>query len=135
MDITQLFPVGLAKEQRFIVQEEHTALHIGSGSLRVLATPWMIGFMEQTARDLMAEQLPAGSSSVGVLVHVSHLAPTPVGGEVNVRAEVLSVEGSKVTFNMQAWDAVEMVGRGQHERVVIDEVRFLARVNAKIGAA
>jgi predicted thioesterase len=135
MDITQLFPVGLAREQSFVVQDEHSAIHIGSGSLRVLATPWMIAFMEQTARDLMADHLPAGASSVGVLVHVSHLAPTPVGAEVKVRAEVATVEGSKVTFNVQAWDAVEMVGRGQHERVAIDEGRFLKRVNAKIGAA
>jgi predicted thioesterase len=135
MDYTLLFPVGLSKERRFVVQDEHTALHIGSGSLRVLATPAMIGFMEQTARDLMAERLPAGSSSVGVLVHVSHLAPTPVGAEVTARVEVLSVEKSKVTFNVQAGDAVEMVGKGQHERVVIDEGRFLARVNAKTGAA
>lgn len=133
MDFTQLFPVGLAKEQTFTVQEGHTALHIGSGSLRVLATPSMIGFMEQTARDLMGERLPAGSSSVGVLVHVSHLAPTPVGAEVKVRVEVLSVDGSKVTFNVQAWDPLEKAGEGQHERVIIDEGRFLSRVNAKIG--
>lgn len=135
MDIDQLFPVGLAKEQSFIVQEELTALHLGSGSLRVLATPAMIGFMEQTARDLMAERLPAGSSSVGVLVHVRHLAPTPVGAEVRVRAEVLSVDGLKVTFSVQAWDPLEIAGEGQHERVVIDEQRFLTRVTTKMGAA
>ena len=135
MDIDQLFPVGLAKEQSFLVQEAHSALHLGSGSLRVLATPSMINFMEQTARDLMAERLPAGYSSVGVLVHVQHLAPTPVGLEVKVRAEVLSVDGSKVTFSVQAWDPLEKIGEGQHERVVIDEQRFLSRVTAKMSAA
>jgi predicted thioesterase len=48
-----------------------------------------------------------------------------------VRAEILSLEGTRVNFNVQAWDPTETVGDGQHQRVVIDEARFLKRVQAK----
>jgi predicted thioesterase len=132
MDYTESFPPGRAREDHYPVAEEHTAVHVGSGSLRVLATPWLIAFMERTARLLLAEDLPAGTSSVGVRVEMRHLAATPVGGEVRTRAEVLSVEGRTVNFSIQAWDDQELVGEGQHQRVIIDEERFLKRVNAKL---
>jgi predicted thioesterase len=133
MDYPALFPAGLAREDHYPVEEEHTAIHVGSGSLRVLASPWLIAFIESTARKLLAEGLPAGSSSVGVRVDVRHLAPTPVGGEVRARAEVLRVEGRTVFFKVEAWDAQEQVAAGEHQRVIIDEERFLRRVDAKAG--
>src|SRR5512134_2044644 len=125
MDYAELFPPGLAREDNFQVEEDQTAIHIGSGSLRVLASPWLIAFMERVARQLLAERLPAGSSSVGVRVDVRHLAPTPVGGTIRARAEVISVEGRMVFFSVKAWDNQELVGEGQHQRAVIDEERFL----------
>lgn len=131
MEWEDLFKPGSVREQDFIVEETHSAIHIGSGSHRVLATPWMITFMERTARQLLAELLPAGYSSVGVRVDVRHLAPTPVGGRVQVRAEVVAVEGSKVTFSVQASDESEQIGAGRHERVIIEEARFLRRVARK----
>jgi len=133
MDYQERFPPGRTREDHYSVSEEHTASHVGSGSLRVLATPWLIAFMERTARLLLAEDLPAGTSSVGVHVDVRHLAATPVGGQVQARAEVLSVEGPSVRFKVQAWDRQELIGEGEHERVIIDEERFLKRLNAKQG--
>jgi len=130
-DWNELVKVGSVREENFSVEDIHTAIHIGSGSHRVLASPWMITFMERTARLMLAEVLPAGYSSVGVLVNVRHLAPTPVGHKIRARAEVVSVDGSKVVFAVQARDGVELVGDGAHERVIIDEARFLKRVTAK----
>ena len=132
MDLSQLFKPGMMREETFLVKEEHSAIHVGSGSLRVLATPWMIAFMENTARRLMAEQLPEGYSSVGAHVDVRHLAPTPVGGRLRVHTEVIAVDGLKVTFVVAAWDDKEQVGEGRHLRVIIDEARFLKRVAEKI---
>jgi len=114
-----------------MVEEAHSAIHIGSGSHRVLASPWMITFMERAARLLLADLLPSGYSSVGVHVDIRHLAPTPVGGMLRVRAEVLAVENAKVKFSVQAADQVEPVGAGFHERVIIEEERFLRRVARK----
>jgi predicted thioesterase len=132
MDANDFFKTGLSREETFLVKDEHSASHVGSGSLRVLATPWMVAYMENVARALMAESLPAGYSSVGARLDVRHLAPTPVGQRVRVRAEVLAMDGVKVTFAVQAWDEVEQVGDGQHLRVIIDEERFLRRVEKKI---
>ena len=132
MDPNDFFKIGLAREEAFLVKDEHSASHVGSGSLRVLATPWMVAYMENVARSLMAEVLPEGYSSVGAHLDVRHLAPTPVGQSVRVRAEVLAVDGVKVSFSVQAWDATEQIGDGTHLRVIIDEARFLRRVERKL---
>jgi predicted thioesterase len=131
MELHQIIKPGMKKEFAFQVEEEHSAVHVGSGSLRVLATPWMIAFMERTARQLLGELLPEGYSSVGVRVEVSHLAPTPVGSMVKTSAQVTVIEDTKVYFDLGAWDDVEKIGVGQHQRVVIDEERFLRRVAKK----
>jgi len=97
----------------------------------VLATPWMIAFMENAAFNLLESALPDGFSSVGVLVEVHHLAPTPIGGKVRVLVEVTEVEDSGVSFGVRAWDESEQIGQGVHRRVAIEKDRFLKRANAK----
>ena len=131
MDIAEVIQKGMTREEIFQVAEEHTALTVGSGASRVLATPWMIAFMERVAHRLLAENLPAGESSVGVLVDVHHLAPTPIGAEVRVQVEIVTLEGARVNFSVQAWDQAEKIGEGCHQRVVINEARFLRRVEGK----
>lgn len=131
MNYIELFPVGLKDEVTYPVDEQNTAIHIGSGALRVLATPAMIGFMERTSHNLLASRLPDGFSSVGVLVEVRHLAPTPVGAAVRITTQVLAVDGRRITLAVEAWDDIEKVGEGRHERAIIDLERFLKRVDAK----
>ncbi len=123
--------IGMKYEKVFQVEERHTASHVGSGDLSVLATPSMIAFMEYVSRDLLAQHLAPENSSVGVLVDVRHLAATPVGQPVRVACEVTEIDGRRVTFNVEAWDAQEKVGEGRHQRVIIDSARFLARLEAK----
>jgi len=131
MDYQKTVRKGLTREETFTVEEKHAAAHVGSGGSRVLATPWMLAFMERVSYRLLAEHLGEGESSVGVLVDVHHLAPTPVGATVRVKAEVEHLENSQVTFTVDAWDQAEKIGSGSHRRVVIDEDRFLRRVAAK----
>ncbi len=131
MDYSAMIPVGLRNEAVFIVEEEFTAAHIGSGSLRVLATPSMIGMMERVSHALIAQQLPEGYSSVGALVDVRHLAPTPMNARVRIFSQVVEVDGRKVTLHVEAWDDQEKVGEGTHQRVIIDVQRFLKRVDEK----
>jgi len=133
MELNGIIHPGMAKEGTFLVEEAHSAAHVGSGSLRVLATPWMITYMERVARSFLGELLPKGYSSVGVHVDVYHLAPAAVGSQVKARAEVLSLEGSRVNFSVEVWDGSEKIGSGQHQRVVIEEARFLRRIAAKVG--
>jgi len=132
MEIIELVHPGMTREDSFPITPENSAIHLGSGSSRVLATPWMIAFMERVSHRLLTCCLPEGYSSVGTHLDVRHLAPTPVGATIRVKAEVLSVDGNRIYFNIEAWDNLEKIGEGTHERVVIDEARFLRRVEKKI---
>lgn len=131
MNVSDHINTGLFLEQTFSVEEEHLAKHIGSGSLRVLATPWMIAFMERVSHQLLANHLPQGYSSVGFVVEVKHIAPSPLNSTVKVRAEVMEVSGIQVGFEVMAWDEHEQIGKGRHLRVVIQPERFLKRVASK----
>jgi fluoroacetyl-CoA thioesterase len=133
MEFSELIKPGTTNEETFEVTEEYLASHIGSGAARVLATPWLILFMERVSHRLIAQRVPEGYSSVGAEVNMRHLAPTPLGGKVRVVAEVVAVEGSKVTLSVTAADETEPVGTCAHQRYIIDEARFLKRVAAKSG--
>lgn len=119
------------RETIFDVTEEHSAIQLGSGSMRVLATPMMIRFMEITSHRLLEQRLPDGLSSVGIHVDVRHQAPTPINNKVRVRSEILELNESRVLFSVTAWDDLEQVGTGFHQRVIIDLARFMKRVEAK----
>lgn len=123
--------IGLVEEASLIVSPEKTADHIGSGSLQVFATPAMVAFVEQVCRQMADQRLPDGQATVGVRVDIRHLAPTPLGGQVRLRAEVTAFDGRVIEYKVQLWDETELIGDGQHIRAVIDEARFLRRVEAK----
>jgi fluoroacetyl-CoA thioesterase len=131
MALDEIIKAGLTREENFQVTSENAAIHVGSGSSPVLATPWMIAFMERVSHRLLAEHLSPGETSVGIYLEIKHLAPTPVGASVQVKAQILEVAGNLITFNVETWDHVEKVGEGIHRRAVIDEARFLRRVKSK----
>lgn len=128
MDFRDRIQPGLMRVDSYLVEEDHTAKHVGSGSSQVLATPWMILFMERTCHRCLAERMPSGYSSVGTAVDIRHLAPARVGSTVEVRGEVLSVEGSRVFFSVEVRQGETIIGNGKHERFIIDEQRFLKRL-------
>ena len=131
MELDQVLKTGMQTEATFQVQEQDAASHIGSGSLRVLATPSMIAFIEQSARIFLDNLLPEGQSSVGVQIDIRHLAATPIGGNLRLVCEVVDVAGRKVIFQVHVWDDIELVGEGTHQRIVIDVERFMRRVREK----
>ena len=104
---------------------------LGSEEARVFGTPWMIAFMEWTARNAIKPFLAEGWDSVGTVVNVRHLAATPVGMPVRFEAEVLKVDGDRVLFRVDAWDEKEPIGSGTHERHLIHVPRFMTRLAAK----
>lgn len=124
---------GLVGQSEIVVREENTALHLGSGNVAVLATPEMIRLMEKAAVAAVDHLLPDGYRTVGVEVNVRHLAATPVGMRVHIQAELVAVEGRKLTFHVEAFDEVEKIGEGEHRRVIIDVGKFKERVKAKRG--
>jgi fluoroacetyl-CoA thioesterase len=128
--MTELVP-GLVGEASLVVEEEHTARHLGSGGINVLATPIMIALMEKAGRNAVESLLPAGQLTVGAEINVKHLAPTPMGMRVTARAELLAVDGRMLTFRVEARDEKEKVSEGTHVRAIINLAKFQARVQAK----
>jgi predicted thioesterase len=126
---------GLKTEATQKVTPELTATHIGSGSLSVYATPAMASFVEHTCASMVSELLPEGQTTVGVEIHLRHLAPTPVNSVVQIRAEVVFVDNNLISFNAQIFDEVELVGEAEHRRAVIEIDRFLKRVDDKVSGS
>ncbi len=122
---------GLSAEYEQPVTEADTASHWGSGGLPVFSTPALVGLMEIAAVLALAGHLPPGQTTVGGHIDVRHLAATPVGLRVRARAELTAIEGRKLVFKVQAWDEVELIGEADHERFVIDEAKFMAKVQVK----
>ena len=128
-------PPGLTGTAELVVGEQHTAPRIGSGRIRVLATPVMINLIEAAALAAVEQSLPENHQSLGTHLDVTHVAATPVGMKVRATAEVLRVEGRTVFFRVRAEDERELIGEGTHERVVVNVDRFDKRVQEKTTSA
>ena len=122
---------GLTASTEILVGTRDTAHHVGSGKIKVLATPVMVMLLEEAALNAVEGLLPAGQQTVGTRLDVSHVAATPVGMRVTAGAEVVAVDGRKLTFRVWADDEVERIGEGTHERIVVDVERFDRRTRAK----
>ena len=79
----------------------------------------------------MAPHLAAGEQSVGISMNLKHTAATPLGMEVRAVTEVTAVEGRKITFKVEGFDAKEKIGEAVHERFIINAEKFNQRVEAK----
>jgi len=124
-------PVGAKGMAALKVQSEHLANRFKDSILpEVFATPVMVLVMENAALNAVRPYLDPGESVVGTAVNVRHLAATPVGHLVQAEAEVTKVDGRRLEFNVTARDEREEIGRGTHERMVVD----MARINAKLAA-
>jgi fluoroacetyl-CoA thioesterase len=128
-------PAGLRGSAELVVGEQHTAPRVGSGRIRVLATPVMINLIEAAALAAVEQSLPENHQSLGTHLDISHTAATPVGMRVRATAEVLRVEGRTIYFRVRAEDEREVIGEGTHERVVVNVERFDQRVQAKLAKA
>ena len=132
MTIPEIKP-GLRASTEIIVGTRDTAHHVGSGRIKVLATPVLVMLLEEAALNAVEDLLPSGFQTVGTRLDISHSAATPVGMRVTACAEVTEVVGRKLTFRVWAEDEIERIGQGTHERIVVKVERFDKRVGQKAG--
>ena len=125
--------IGLALEKRYLVEPKHLIAFMGQDVPGVLATPWLVAFMEETARHAITPVLDVDEHSVGTAIEVEHTAPTPAGMQVICRARVIRIDGRAITFDIRAGDAHEPIGRALHKRFVVSKSRFKARIDRKTG--
>ncbi len=121
--------MGTARIDR--VSEADLAVTLGSGDLRVLGTPRVLALVERAAVAAVAEVLPEGATTVGTAASIRHLAPTPEGGWVLAKATLEVLDGRRLVFRVDVLDAAGTIAQGEHERAVVDAVRFLERATAR----
>ncbi len=121
---------GISNEITKKVTKEYSAMSFGSGAVDVLATPAMIAFMEEAALRLVAPELESGKDTVGTSVNIKHLAPTPVGDQVKIKAVLEEVDGKKLSFSVEAYDSNTKIGEGKHERFIINVEKFMSNVHS-----
>jgi predicted thioesterase len=134
LDTTALRP-GLKGTTEILVGTRDTAPHVGSGKIKVLATPVMVMMMEEAALNAVEGLLPEGHQTVGTRLDITHTAATPVGMRVTATAELTKVDGRKLIFRVSAVDEKERIGEGMHERIIVNVARFDKRAQDKAGRA
>jgi len=122
---------GLRREATAMVDEHNTAIAMGSGSLPVYATPALAALMEKAAAELVDAELSGEWTSVGTLLNIEHIAATPIGLSVRAEAELTAAEGRKLSFCVTAFDGVEMIGRGTHQRFLVKKENFMQKAVCK----
>lgn len=124
--------IGMTDAAEDLVAEKNTALALGSGSLKVFATPAMICLVERAAVALTEKNLPPELTTVGTVMNIKHTAPSPIGMSIRAEVKVTSVDGRKIIFDAVAFDERGEIGRGTHERFIVDRKKFQAKADSKL---
>ena len=123
---------GQVGEIEITVTADRTADALGNRGVHVLATPYVVGLLEEAAIAAIKASTPPGGGSVGTTIEMKHLAATPVGMKVRAKATVLETDGKRVVFAVEAFDEKEKIAEGRHERFIVgDMARFLDRAMKK----
>ena len=115
-------------EKEITVTHNDTASKYGSGLIDVFATPAMIGLMENTAMNCVANQLPEGYITLGIEINTNHQKATPVGMKVVCKATLSKVEGKKLFFELIAKDEKGLIGKGTHIRYIVNAKQFMEKL-------
>lgn len=127
-----MLETGIKGHVEDVVREEATAGHIGSGTVKVLATPMMIALMERTSRLSVKPYLEEGQETVGTHVNVSHVSATPVGMKIWCDTELVEIDRRRLVFKVAAFDEKGLIGEGLHERFIINEAKFTTKAGGKL---
>jgi predicted thioesterase len=122
---------GLTGKSEMVVKDENLVSQLGSMEVDVLSTPRLIQLMESAAIEAIRKFIPSDQLSLGTLVKIKHLSPTPIGIKVVARALLKEVHKNRLLFLIDAYDKVEKVAEGEHERIIVSKERFLQKVKKK----
>ena len=125
--------IGQRFQQTKTVTEAVTAASFGDGLMPVLATPYLVAFLEDTAAKCVEAELPDTRITLGTAVNIRHLAAAPVGMDVTCEAVLTEIDRRRLTFSVRAWDAAGPISEGTHERFIVDREKFIEKTYAKLG--
>ena len=124
--------IGTKGTEQIVVNEQNCALTVGSGTLKVFATPAVAALMEKTAWKSVAPHLEKGQCTVGTKLYLTHSASTPIGMKVTCESELIAAEGRKLTFHIIVCDEDGIIGESKHERFIVDEDKFQLKTDSKL---
>ena len=116
-------------KENYLVQENNTAKNMGSGDLDVLATPSLVAFMENAAKNYLNIFLTDELGSVGSNININHLAPTLIGKEITIQGKITEIIKEKIIiFSLEAYEENKKIGDAIHTRVIINNEKFLSKL-------
>ena len=124
--------IGLTNEKSIAVTIENTAIAMGSGTLRVFATPSMIALIEGCCAESVEDHLGEGITSVGTKVEVEHLAASPIGASILCKSKLVACDGRRLDFEVEVFDNNGLIGKGKHTRFTVDAEKFVNKTYAKL---
>ena len=122
---------GITGEKSVAVKIENTALAMGSGTLRVFATPAMIALIEGCCAESVENMLPQGITTVGTKVEVEHLAASPLGASILCKSKLTAYDGRRLDFEVEVFDNAGLIGKGTHTRFTVNAQRFIDKAYSK----
>lgn len=122
-----VIPINLTGRKEISVTEKNTAKALGSGTLEVFATPAMVCLMKNTAAESVEKLLGEEFSTVGSIIDIKHLSPSPIGAKIICETKVLSQDRAKLIFKVKAFDNKGIIGEGKHERFIINKEKFMTK--------
>jgi predicted thioesterase len=125
-----MIPALIGKSE-MVVKEEDLVSRLGSIDVDVLSTPRLIQLLEEAAIDAIQKYIPSDQLSLGTRVKIKHLSPTPLGMKVTAHAILKEVDKNRLFFLVDAYDEMEKVAKGEHERLLVPKERFLQKVESK----
>ncbi len=127
--------IGMTNEIQSKTDEEMLAVNVGSGTLKVLATPAVAALMEKAACEMVQPYLGEGITTVGTMISLDHISATPGGADIRAVAILTDAADRKYTFELEAYDNAGLIAKGKHERFAVKIDRFMEKTQKKISQA
>lgn len=128
-----MLEINMTGKASVIVDEANTAATVGSGSLRVFATPSLAALIEKAACNCLLGRLEEGTTSVGTVLDIKHMAATPVGMKAEAIVTLVEIDGRRLVFDIIVNDEKDRISEGVHERFIVNSEKFMSKVESKLG--
>ena len=123
---------GISGYAEITVSENELAVNVGSGNLKVFATPCMVALMEKSACACLSEYMENDETTVGTEINVKHISATPMGMKITAEALLSEINGREFIFNVKAYDETGLIGEGTHKRFLVKSEKFIQKTYSKI---
>lgn len=123
---------GISGNAELMISDSELAVNVGSGSLEVFSTPFMVALMEKAACNCLSEYLENDETTVGTEINVKHISATPKSMKVTAEATLTEINGREFIFKVKTYDETGLIGEGTHRRFLVNGTKFTQKTYSKI---